>query len=346
MGKKTVDKNVNEQNSQPQIVKEEPQSEITKKTCGEMKHTIPLKRYLRFDSNSCYIDCITTAIMTLKGLAKLRKVYLSTALDIKPVELPFGFNQRYMDGVVETSSYLQQEMTRIQGHLTEEQPLIASGTLKTFRRLVDRLDRLMHNNTLKNKNDDMRVNWTDRENDPNELLYIFNKIYNVPANVHIIGSSNANTRVFFNDATVYWPKGERVSVNDYLTAEKLSFEEPKDSRFRNKYLRADYLYVKVSRGHNEKDITSKKHDIVTLDEYLDLAKNKKRLRLSAIIMHHGSSLHTGHYTMMIRYGECWYHYNNIGPELKPVGSYDHMIRYNRGERNVQRCCTGLFYTKV
>ena len=53
----------------------------------------------------------------------------------------------------------------------------------------------------------------------------------------------------------------------------------------------------------------------------------KSLSLSAIVVHRGSRS-GGHYTAYLKLGQVWYYYNDMGPSINKVGSYEKLLSYD------------------
>jgi hypothetical protein len=100
-----------------------------------------------------------------------------------------------------------------------------------------------------------------------------------------------------------------------------------------------FIIINVKRFNDMKKKDSRAIEIPETVVITDSAtKEEIVLVLNQIVVHDGSTIANGHYTVRFRCKDNWYLYNDIGPEIKQVGSEDKDF--------VKKNCSLLIYSNV
>jgi ubiquitin C-terminal hydrolase len=72
--------------------------------------------------------------------------------------------------------------------------------------------------------------------------------------------------------------------------------------------------------------------------------NGNVLTLNQMIIHSGSSVSKGHYTVRFRCNDNWYLYDDMGPTVKEVGTFEKLI----SDQNefIKKNCSILIYSDI
>ena len=297
----------------------------TKDVC---KNEVPVKQVLRYANNGCYLDVLLLMLLAAPGMEHYADRVLLNRDNIElSVSTKDGYSEEEIAGLKRTVEYIKQEFARIRQYFMGED-VMETGTLRTIRRLLNRFDRIYTHG----KGDD---DFESDQMDPFDVMHLFARMFAIPQTVKTSQGARpihaaANIYSFTDGAHTSQFIPRRIEPDRSDSGSKPA--SPVLGQPDAVVLDANELLVHVERGK-----TASGHDghikvshALIPDEYVTLNAGKK-LRLSAVIIHLSTpktSLTNGHYTMMIRFGNAWYYYNDLaGPLFKCVGSYDDMLGY-------------------
>lgn len=119
-----------------------------------------------------------------------------------------------------------------------------------------------------------------------------------------------------------------------------------------------YDIFRETDNYQLEDDASKKLVIINVKRFEDLNKKDSRaiqipteivisdvvLRLNQMIIHSGSSISNGHYTVRFRCNDKWYLYNDVGPEVTEVGTFEELI--SSENEFIKKNCSILVYSDI
>lgn len=349
-------------------------------TESQCRSLAPIKKnLLRYSHNSCYVDCILTTFLTLPGLETVRRSLLE-----HPIKLDLDAHEdrmlddRHKQGLIRTATYIRQELLRIRAFLLGANTM-ETGTARTIRRLFNRFDRILRGgeeidetrSRVNAVSRSQRIDYESDQSDPSDVISMFKRMFQFETVVKG-RTAGGEMRLPFDEPTIGFDPSATglVKVSDSIPgAIKTNFSENNNKRTGKNNApvsglvleSAEALYIKVNRanwvpnkyyeegrpmprGHTEK-LKTRLHPDATL-AFKDQAAP---LKLSAVIMHLGNSIDSGHYTAMMRFGgDCWFYYNDMGgPAFQYVGKYEDMLAWSLNKKQVdiaQTCSVGLIYT--
>lgn len=338
----------------------------------------PIKaNLLRYSNNSCYVDCILTAFLTLPGLETIRRSLLEhpIQLDLDAYEAR-TLDNRQKEGLVRTASYIRQELQRIRAFLLGANTM-ETGTARTIRRLFNRFDRILrggeeiHETREKQPSasrQGQRVDYETDQSDPSDVISLFKRMFHFEKVIKArINGGNASQQrsVHFDEPSIgFDPSGTGiVKVSECIpgvVSQRNNTETRNQDASGLVFESAEAMYIKVNRAHwvpnkyyeegrgMSRGNTEKLRNRLLPDATLSFKDQAAPLKLSAVIMHLGTSIDSGHYTAMYRFGgDCWFYYNDMGgPSFQYVGKYEDMLKWSLNIRQkdiAQTCSVGLIY---
>jgi Ubiquitin carboxyl-terminal hydrolase len=306
----------------------------------------PVKRLLRFDSDSCYADTLVVALLTLPGLDAVRQALLATKLSpLATVPSQRAKEQQLMQ---QRALAVREELRVVKDYLlrSARPARPASGTLATLRWHLQRLAaqyREAHGTRSL-----LATDFTRGQADPVDVLDLLDGTLGLgtsdvlttqgeqlpfysPRN-HLTAPAQppppkaSGQGGGANGGGASGPASGAASVREYL-------QKQTDIAY------ANALYLPVQRIGPDRLAPSgvaRLEGWVLPEEELRVGVDVNNalaqpLRLAAVVLHHGSA-QGGHYTALLRYGACWYHYDDLRKPLQlvAVGAYGDMLKYGGG----------------
>lgn len=168
------------------------------------------------------------------------------------------------------------------------------------------------------------LDWRRQQQEPRDVFNILMRVFDIQPSVNMT-VNNRTMKGFFN--------APYVAASDMNEGRIIKFED----------------YFPINKGvvyggsqticfNVERNFLGKK--VQTLFEF---PYKTGDMYLAAVIIHNGAATEGGHYTAMIRQGNSWYHYDDIGPKMEKIGSFMNMISWNNN--HVKKNCTILVYDK-
>ena len=284
-------------------------------------------------------------LLTAPGL---RDTVRRSLLDPGNIEINTGIRHtaQDMDALHRTAGYIKTELNRI-SQFFEGQNVMESRTLRTIRRLFNRFYRTVNGH----EEEDFEMNQVD----PFDVLSLLSQMFILP----YTATTDKGPSMFHDIIKIRAPFKDGVRTSKYVP--QYVYDDANDPDERESHdddrqiLDASELLLSVERGkvitksYGKKEAkTVKVLDAVVPDQALSLKGSGDELKLSAIIIHLSSGYSNGHYTLMIRYGDAWYYYDDLaGPLFKCIGSYDDMINYSIKKGSTTRYANiALKYSKA
>lgn len=138
------------------------------------------------------------------------------------------------------------------------------------------------------------------------------------------------------------PKSAYVNIGqDLVKLHSIFYDTVRESETYNFKGEEDnkFLVINVKRFEG-----MKKKDVRSIEIPVEIKIADTTLSLNQIIVHSGSDITAGHYTVRFRCNDNWYLYDDIGPELKEIGSFEKLV--NEDSSFVKNNCTILVYNDI
>lgn len=286
--------------------------------------------YLKYSKNSCYLDSTLTALIHQPN-EWINKYFLYA-------KEPF-FTNKSLNTI---SKQVQALLLQMYKDLHEHKKQIYSTKLRGLFQTFDQLHAL-HGNDI--------VEWTHSQQEPRDVFNMLQQVLQIPEDVHVVitGSSTRVEKQSFN--TVVLDVGillsnKLVYLKDYvpITIDHIKSTSANLTK-KTEIVDADCLVVDVQRNYlNTRKLTTSVIPVKFINIYNKQTNTHKKLHLVSMIIHHGSSTHSGHYTCFIKRGTRWYHYDDMDSAYKFVGNFKQVVEYDGGivPKNVVTCV----YTRI
>lgn len=284
--------------------------------------------------NSCYIDSI------LMALFHNHNPYLKENVINKQVKF--------------TNSGLQDTAVTIQDMLSKINDAIVQGKRGACSRLraaFQQFDRIYSNEIAGIE----QLDWKNSQLEPADVIKALIRVFNIPNDCRyrfqtygVKGRkkyliTNETRETTFADALISADslyEQSKISMKQFIPIEKTVTEfdtenlwKPNENmEFSKKlviktYIKAPIFVVHVSRVFGNEKLTTP----IVPEVSLKLKDNKHILHLRSIIVHHGNSPDSGHYTCYLLCQNTWFHYNDINfTGLEEVGDLKKVLKHDGG----------------
>ena len=271
------------------------------------KNDKPSIGLLTNNKNSCYLDSYLMAIMHVKDNSIIKDI----------LEAPAKFSGKNNLGLEKLSKNVQSELSSIYNKIHDKEDASVCSSLRSLFSQYDE-------NYKKRKNENLEeIDWISSQQEPQDVYQIFNRLFQIRNNTkkQVVDSDSTTVQnVDFNDLFISLEDGD-VNLKDYLpvyTSTKVTQANKQITRS-EKYLESTGMVVNILRGYDDDGEEKKRTQLsIPIETF---ALENKEMFLESIIVHHGQTVHSGHYTCYIRHNNTWYHFNDIGPTLTFVGAF-------------------------
>ena len=266
-------------------------------------------QHLQHDNNSCYIDTTISSLFTVNKEWLAKNIFNNKNIHSKKPQLE------------EIALRIQKELLRIyQGGQN------ACSTLRSLFKKFDRAYAREYNVELE------PFNWLDEQQEPRDVLNMLLRVFEIKPDVKV-GINERKDLHFFNSVIVpsgdlYRTKGD-IALADY-------FPIYKDAATTT-YKDANILCINVDRNYKNKKVKTPIAFKKTIK-----STNGTQLAITAIIIHHGHSASSGHYTCFLKEKTKWYHHDDMNEHKVHIGTFQDLLEYNDGI--VQNNCVLLVYS--
>lgn len=197
-----------------------------------------------------------------------------------------------------------------------------------------------------------QIDWLHSQQEPMDVLNALQSIFQIQDAVKIDRKMIHGSKRTLSTNRVTMPHHMIVSSGDLMDAmhrhRKLALRDwiPKRrERISETLVKQEtimqpppMLILTLARNFmNEQKLTA---SVVPLEYVASL-----QLECVSIILHHGSSPNSGHYTLMFKYSKngLWYHYDDMSPMLELVGRFKDVLAWKH--HTVLKNCTNCIYLR-
>ena len=283
--------------------------------------TEPIKLGLfKWSNNSCYMDSFFVSIMH-----KPNNAIANLLLDA-PVKYTCS-NQKLLKRY---SDAIKDKLRIIYNNIQSGNTMMCTELRKVF-------DKFQRQYIKQINNDAEEINWLSAQQEPRDIFaQMLNHLFNIENNTVIQtvinGAENEPQNLDFAFINIRMME-ENDNVRNYVPTyidEFYNNVSKKMIRNETHVVSSTGLFINVQRGYNMQDKSAAK---LTVPDTITL-KNGTKLELASIIVHIGTSVHSGHYVVYIKNKDSWYLFDDI------VESYEQVENI---KSSVYKNVTGLVY---
>lgn len=320
--------------------------------CSKQSFTLANK------NNSCYLDAIIVGLFHNQN-EHVRRVFLDSPIRIYD-------NSQLTSKIAEA---IQIELRRIAADVSVKVHKQSKQYCTNLRRLFQNYQQVYSDNVSALEDFD----WKFSQAEPFDFLRFMQVIFEIPVDVvrarqQLWGTNSMRRKPILkhldsiSDNTLEPGFVFMVSLEDLLGADvvdlgKMLPMKRSDTTFgegsvwnpsgrqpyKRKIEKTTYLAGKLLIVHVQRMAFQEKLDALILAPLkMKLRLEKHSIYLRSIIIHHGSSHGSGHYTCLYECKGVWYHYDDLEPRTKRIGTFEKVAAYKKGY--FLRNCTDLIYT--
>jgi hypothetical protein len=311
-------------------------------------------------NNSCYLDSIIVGLFHNQN-NHVKQIFLNS-----PVK---AYNtSRVTSGIADA---IQIELRHIAAELAVNDPLHKHNNTKyctNLRRLFQSYQRAYSNNVFKMEDFD----WKYSQAEPFDFVRFMQVMFEIPTDVirvrHQLWGTNSVKRtvilkhldsisdntlepgfVFIVDLedligadVVNLGKMLPMRRSDTFLGEDNMWNPTENQSYKRKIEKTTYLEGKLLMVHVNRMAFQEKLDASIIAPLkIKMRHEKTPLYLRSMIIHHGD-YSGGHYTCLYECNGVWYHYDDMEPRPKRIGSFAQVEAYKQAY--YLRNCTDLIYT--
>jgi len=277
---------------------------------------------LKNQSNSCFIDSVLIALMHIKKENNpILKDILESANSYTNVKNRLTL-AKYGDSIKDELVSIYNKI-----HDKNQNPIYICGSL---RGLFDKFDKQYTKQINENLE---QIEWLKSQQEPADFIRILDRIFNIHKNTMVQNTitideeiANSPQKVMFNDIIIE-PKNTTINISDFIpvtTNEFINNITHKKTITKRSYLESTGLFVNIMRGYKGIAVGNTKSTArVITPETITLANNKV-LNLVSIIVHHGRSIGSGHYTCIAKHGTAWYNFDDLKDNYEYIGKFENI----------------------
>ena len=276
------------------------------------------------EHNSCYIDSLLVALFHFKS----RVIYNA-----------FFANKL----VPRYASKIQKELHKIYRHINKNEA-IETNNCSCIRKYLEKYyNELVKDNSggqiFFNNSD----NWITKQIDVFELLTFLDKIFDFKSNVKVKeGTNKYNKNMIVEVSSHYLIGTKALNISSVIPMRQDKYELDARNYYKNSKGKLVKYYEKIYEIYKTNGIliielyrntgTEKLNTSIIYPDTIKVREDKKELKLRSIILHKGSTIHSGHYTTIIRRSGKSYEYDDLSSntnKLKEISDeYERKMRKN------------------
>lgn len=307
---------------------------------GKIGKQILKKKYninISNEHNSCYIDSLMVALFHFKN----RVIYNTFFRNI--------LESRY-------ASKIQTEMRKIYNYINKNED-IQNKNCFFIRKYLDKYYNELVKDNVNNRiffdNSNNSDNWLTEQIDVFELITFLDKIFDFKTNIKVKDGTNKYIKNMIFEISSYYLMGvDTLDISSLIPTRIDKYELDANNYYRNsngklvKFYEKTYEITKTNgvliielyrnSGREEGKLNTK----IIYPNTINIKGDKKELKLRSIILHKGLTIHSGHYTTIIKKDRKTYEYDDIRSTDNKLVEIDENY-----ERKMRRNVVALIYSR-
>jgi superfamily II DNA or RNA helicase len=255
---------------------------------------------LQNKDNSCYLDSLLMSIMHCKN---------DILTNILESGLPYDGRLK----MAKIAKQIKQELQNLYNHIQSGKNMIICSKIRELFKSFD------ESYKEKNKSHEM-INWDSEQQEPLDVILLFSRMFKLSENIKKRIIATDGDVIFDTSAITVLIDIENdniVDLHDYIPKH---IEHIKKKTKTTIYESCKGMFVHVKRGYVSDDHEHKRTNKIKYYETLQ-TENGNKLELISIIVHHGSNVHGGHYTCLIKHENKWYGFDDLKDKVKYIGDF-------------------------
>lgn len=275
-------------------------------------------------SNSCYMDSSIVALFQANRKWLKRKL-------LSPLKAPRKIPHAKHPKLVALVTNIQAELRVIYKHLFSHSAPAPHMRCTNMRRLFQTFDKeyqKAYNVRIES------IDWVRSQQEPRDFYDLLMRVFEIKPDVKMSVNGDMR-RAYFNSP--YIPAADLKMTSTQPVLFRKYFPIYRDVT-KIRYEAADVICFNIERNFMGEKVATP----FSFPEKTKLP-NDIELSLKSIIVHHGYAPKSGHYTCLVKIDRKWWHYDDIGPEFKEIGSFKDVASWKNGL--ALKNCTSLIYSK-
>jgi hypothetical protein len=308
------------------------QSESSSASSQSSPKDHPPLAMLKNQSNSCFIDSVLIALMHIKkDNNPILKDILESANSYTNVKNRLT--------LAKYGNSIKDELVSIYNkiHADSKDPIYICGSIRS---LFDKFDKQYTKQINENLEE---IEWLTSQQEPADFIRILDRIFNIHKNTVVQNTTtieeavpNSPQKVMFNDIIIE-PQKATIDVSDFIpvtTNEFINNITHKKTITKRKYLESTGLFVNIMRGYKGTAAGNTKSTAKVITPETITLGNNKELNLVSIIVHHGRSIGSGHYTCLVKHATAkhatakhdgaWYNFDDLKDNYEYIGKFENI----------------------
>lgn len=276
------------------------------------------------ERNSCYIDSLLVALFHFKS-----RVIYNTFFANKLVP-------RY-------ASKIQKELYKIYRHINKNEELQTNNCYCIRKYLEKYYNEIARDNSANKIFFSNSDNWVTKQIDVFELLTFLDKIFNFKNKIKVKEGVNKYVKNMIVEISSYYLiDNNTLDISSVIPKKKDKYELDADNYYKNSKGRLVKYYEKIYEIYKTNGVliielyrnsgSEKLNTSIIYPDTIRVKDDDKELKLRSIILHKGSTIHSGHYTTIIKRDGKTYEYDDMSGgtnKLKEINSdYERKMRKN------------------
>jgi uncharacterized UBP type Zn finger protein len=294
-------------------------------TIVRLKQATPPKMngLLSYDGyNSCYMDSGLVALFHSNRRWLKRRI-------LNPFKSPRRIPHHQHTKANDIMQKIQTELRMIYKHLFSHSTPSNNYRCSNIRRLFQQFDK-EYQQAYKVRLEN--IDWIRTQQEPRDFFDLLMRVFDIRADVKM--SVNGDMRkAYFNSP--YVPASDLKMATSSPVKFNKYFPVYRDVT-KIRYESGDVICFNVERNFLDEKVSTP----FSFPEKTKLSDGTV-LHLKSIIIHHGSTTKSGHYTCLINESKQWYHFDDIGPQFDKIGNFKKAIEWRQGY--IMKNCTNLIY---
>jgi hypothetical protein len=172
------------------------------------------------------------------------------------------------------------------------------------------------------------INWVDEQQEPLDVVNILDRIFKLPKTtkkkIEYEGETREENFPFCN--VFVTALEDDIDIDSYIPIQTENFYNDQLKKNVTKVTTIEStsgIMIYVKRGYATNSSSEKKSFAqITCRESYRINANTQ-VNLTSLTIHHGSTIHGGHYTSYIKHQDAWYHFDDLdmNKKMQHIGSF-------------------------